>query len=101
MRQDAVYVEEGAVIQRRRLALAGLPFLIRPKIGPAGFAFDNPDFAFRPQGHDIHPQARRRHQFLDTDEIELPQRTRHPALKALSGKQAGKVVRLVHGANMN
>ena len=77
-----------------------LPFLIGAEIGAAGFAFDHPDLALWPEGHQINPQPRRRHQFLDRDEIELPQRTRHPARKALAGHR-GKAVLRLHRKNMH
>jgi hypothetical protein len=82
-----------------------VPLLVRPKIGAAGFAFHDPNLALRPQGHDIDPQAGGGHQFFDADKVELAQRPGHPALEALAGHEAGKVVGLKggfgHVRNMN
>jgi len=66
-----------------------LPFAVGLEIGTTGFAFDHPDFTFRPQRHDIDAQPQCRHQFFDADEIMTAQMTAHATGQSLAGQQGG------------
>jgi hypothetical protein len=63
--------------------------LIRLKIRARGFAFDNPDFAFRPESHYIDPKATIRHKFLDHRKTVAGKVATHPARQHLARLQFG------------
>ncbi len=69
-----------------------LPLAVAAEVGAARLAFDHPDLALRPQCHHVDPQARRRHQFLDGDEIMAEQMAAQTPRQKLAGqRRVGRV----------
>lgn len=79
------------IVHRPEKAIApvqiALPFLVGLEIGAAGFAFNNPNLAFRTERHDIDAKSAFGHEFFYRHKVVAQQVAANTAGQKLAGLQ--------------